>query len=186
MRFKVLFISAAAAVILLFGMAAGESDQFRPDAFAGEEQPQITGTLESTLKYLPHAIDLWHDANLKGDGGLAMKRQTYLLALLRADMKRNAEAFDRYRMELAAAESPGHELSTLQRQELLASLNAADQWFKVKRRLIGAITKSNAFSNKFRLMGDYCELLRREMDQSRTRVAATEESEIDDSGETEK
>jgi len=186
MRFKVLFISAAAAMILLAGMAAGDSDRFRPDTFAGEEQPQITGTLESTLKYLPHAIDLWHDANLKGDGSLAMKREIYLLALLRADMMRNAEAFDGYRMELSASDSPGNEILTLQRQELLENLNAADQWFKVKRRLIGAITKSGAFSNKFRLMGDYCELLRREMDQSRTRVAATEDSEIDDSEEREK
>jgi hypothetical protein len=48
-----------------------------------------------------------------------------------------------------------------------------------KRVLVDAITRTDAFSNKYRLLGDYVGLLRREVGLPKLKLAVDKKSEAD-------
>jgi len=56
-------------------------------------------------------------------------------------------------------------------REDVSDLNQAKQLLSVKERLASTLKQSTAFSNKYRLLGDYLEVLRRELGITRVELA---------------
>ena len=172
-----------AAALALAGLAfAGEMNT--EDAVQSVSIPQplqeyyYGGLAPEKLAY---CIDLWYDAALKGDKGNASKYEQMINDILRTDL-------DSTRQELSLF---GKQLDEFQKAELLQdSTNASTykfspeildaqemyghEWecYKSKERLAGTIRNTDSFSNKYRLMSDYIEVLRRDIGLPKLKYAA--------------
>jgi hypothetical protein len=181
MGLKNLLLGISASVLLIAPVKAGqpEPDKAIPTAAIEQQQPDDCRNVGATLVKLGHFVDLWRDANLQNDGNRVRQYEMELTEMLRDDIRQCMEQMDHCKQKLCS-ESTNGSVSTvsdsdLQRAELLSDLHDADQLLKAKKYLLSGITRTGAFSNKFRLLGDYMELLRRELDRTAVRVAVSDE-----------
>ncbi len=156
-----------------------------PAALAGQGQStdREAGKLfdfNTTRDRLEHAVDLWHDANLKGNRAGAEEKYESILVLLGQDIvssRRMLRLFAQERLlqhsatdieEKNLLESNGHEAEMeVERKEIeqLAAL------INTKVAIKDAIDRSKVFSNRYRLLGDYINLLRKELDIPKVKLA---------------
>lgn len=128
---------------------------------------------------LEYALDLWHDATLKGDAELAEECQARVDYVVATDLTANEEFLSVCaRQALLAVESDTHGHA-----DSSAALRAGQETFgelydlyRAKRAVYDSFRKSEAFSNKARLLGDYIQLLRRELSLPRLKYALAEPS----------
>lgn len=131
-------------------------------------------------KRLSYAVDLWYDAVLKGDDDLVIERQVIILGLLQQDLDSSdyvLGAFERLlhrathdALQLDTSESLKDDYPLLERLDREVYTHAR-QDFKVKERIFSAIQRTPALSNKYRLMSDYIEVLRRQVGLPRLKLA---------------
>jgi hypothetical protein len=114
-------------------------------------------------------------ANLEGDPGKIERHQSKLFGLIRADIKQSHTFVQRREME--ASQSAGDLQNRNKRKEHqdlrvdLANLKTARQLVMAKEKLFFALKRSDTFSNKYRLLNDYVELLQRELGVVRMELA---------------
>ena len=126
----------------------------------------------ATLERLSHTVDLWHDANLKDDQSLAYRYEQQLNEIILSDIGATARHLSQRAKEIKRSVRQMHceERRWSEPMDDQASLaddtkdnEKLEMIFKTKKRLAAAIAKSEAFSNRFRLLGDYEEVLRAEL-----------------------
>jgi hypothetical protein len=124
---------------------------------------------------LDRAVDRWYEATLAGDNGKTREYEQRLVHLLAADIDRTQDQVNTLTAHLADNSSdsligplpPGYSANPIR-----DSLSILKDQVRLKRMLLGAITQSDAFSNKYRLLGDYVDLLRREVGLPKLKLAA--------------
>lgn len=135
-------------------------------------------------KRLAYALDLWYDAVLKGDDDQVADRESILFGLLQQDVDSTGRVLRMFNALLARAEADATRLDTGQSLSddypLLEALNRdiySEAWdvYKNKQKLLTAVRRSGSISNKYRLMSDYIEVLRREIGLPRLRLATTQQ-----------
>lgn len=180
MRVKTLIVGISAFVMCVTPAFAGQPDP-KPaaptDNTVATQQPQDCRNAGATLVKLGHFVDLWRDANLNDETGRAKEYEMEMTDMLRNDIRQCMEQIDQCKQKLCNDSETGS-VSTVsagdvQRGTVIDNLQEADSLLKAKKRLLGAIMRTNAFSNKYRLFGDYMELLRRELDRDAVKVALT-------------
>lgn len=129
-----------------------------------QDQKQLAQT-RHTLDELSQHINLWHEANLLGDDRQISKHEKRLRAIIASDLAQSKKVAKQYRNKVARARNPkeSHEYETEQAQ--------AENLAKAKDRISDCLKRGKAFSNKYRLLGDYKDLLRRELGQERLHLA---------------
>jgi hypothetical protein len=133
-----------------------------------------------TVKEFSHAINLWHDANLKGDRAKIRKYEDKLYNIMRDDIGSTATVVKRYESEASQSarefkrgdrnwseQTDDH--GDLRDDRLV--LQKARGILKTKQRLAASFIKSPAFSGKYRLLGDYVDILRKEQGMTRIELA---------------
>jgi hypothetical protein len=156
---------------------------------AGERADETAGAqsfapyqLEQRLERLVHHIDLWHDACLKGD----QKRIDGFLADINSILTEDlAETKERARQCARKAALSHPNQPDQQDRENGVTVSSSDHLeFKAVRALLGtkellstSIGKSDSFSNKYRLLGDYIEVIRRQLKMPKLKLATAKESE---------
>jgi len=132
---------------------------------------------------LAYCIDLWYDAALKGDNSKAAKYEKMIHDILRTDLDSTRQAlslFGRQLDESQKAEIVQDSVVPLNYKfspEILEAQELYDQeWesYKAKERLVVTIQSSGSFSNKYRLMSDYIEVLRRDIGLPKLKYAASQ------------
>jgi hypothetical protein len=123
------------------------------------------------------AVDQWYDAVLAGDDGRAREREKQLLKSLLIDIDQAQERVRQLSSQLAADNQSVQMDSAL--HPLKDSLSQLNETLQSKRVLVDAITRTDAFSNKYRLLGDYVGLLRREVGLPKLKLAVDKKSEAD-------
>ncbi|MFH1686923.1 MAG: hypothetical protein ABIE70_05305 [bacterium] len=135
---------------------------------------------KSRIKQLSHLIDLWHDANLKGDQSKIDQLAQQLEEMLHRDMDATARAISQAQAEKARSAREFHRghrhwsEKVDDKRDLSDDIHDADQLretLKVKKRLAASISKSPAFSNRYRLLGDYMDVMRHEVGMTRLELA---------------
>lgn len=130
---------------------------------------------------LAYVVDLWYDAVLKGDQPRVSAREKDLLKLIQQDIDSTNIVLEQFRQLLWQAQvasvvmpDTGHSLSDdlplleyLDRDRYSYELDLC----KTKEKLVAAIRHSNAFSNKYRLISDYIEVLRRQIGLPKLKLA---------------
>jgi len=133
-----------------------------------------------TVKELSHAINLWHDANLKGDRAKIRKYEDKLYNIMRDDMASTATVVKRYETEASqsAREFKRGDRNWSERTDDHGDLRVDRQDLQktrgilmTKQRLAASFVKSPAFSSKYRLLGDYVDILRQEQGMTRVELA---------------
>lgn len=169
---------APVLILLLLGLSAASG--VTSDTPAADSTPQPVVVLHQPADSEPAAqlarlIDLWHDAYLKADSERIRKWQGDLIAFMYADIERTRWRYDacRKRAEAAGLDRADGALSPLE-QDLVDQLTDADQWLKVKKRLRHGFENSTAFSNRYRLLGDYLQVLRLESGRALPPMADTD------------
>ncbi len=167
---KLLPVFLLQAVLVTSASVMAENQS--PAEQSEQMQSQTPPSPGANIKELNHAINLWHDATLKGDGPLAARRFIDIETVIRTDISQNQMRVDKYRWQLeVGAKKDNSQEAALDRQKVMAKLSEADSWLKIKRRILSAVLRAEAFSNRYRLLGDYVEIMRRELDKAQKKMA---------------
>lgn len=120
-------------------------------------------------------IDLWYQATLAGDNSQANEYENKILRLLSIDIECTQERLLKM-IEQAKSAQNDTDAKTATADSLPSplqdSINFLHSRLKVKRILSSTISDSDAFSNKYRLLGDYVELIRRDVGLPKLKLAS--------------
>jgi len=165
-----LWFAVMALVAGMATIAAADTPVARPDSSLS------TGN-NLEVDSLNVMIDQWYDAILAGDDGRVRERGKHLLRSLSTDIDQSQERIHRLLEQLAADnQSPDVDSVPHPLKDSLATLN---EILNTKRMLVDAITRADALSNKYRLLGDYVGLIRREVGLPKLKLAVDKKSEAD-------
>ena len=167
--FRILFMTLS-IILICFAIGLSEDNNNQETWNSIIETQQANGDIkqtETSLVKLAHYIDLWHKANLKGDRKLILSYEEDILDVIKFDI-RTSQAFVTYNEKKEADEN---DKSTYLYDPGWKNINKMSSILKAKKRLAGSFTRTTSFSNKLRLLGDYQELMRRELDLSRVKLA---------------
>jgi hypothetical protein len=178
MSVKTLIIVFGAALILMGTATAGEKQEENTGKTYGP--PVKLFELKTTCDRLSHSVDLWHDANLKGNEDAVVKYFDEMLVMIDQDIvasRRMLKLFAQQRL-LEHATNDVEQRNLLENRENQAELDADRKAIEQLAALINtktavrdAIGRSDVFSNKYRLLGDYINLLRKELNIPKVKMA---------------
>jgi len=130
---------------------------------------------------LSHEIDLWHDAILKRNAKRVRKHQKRIFSLIDSDIRARSQAVRRYEREAnksvrnvvenVRADEPVSASEKYAAKDDIKDLRKARQLVKAKEILFDSIKRTETFSNRYRLLGDYLEIVRRENRMNRIELA---------------
>jgi hypothetical protein len=119
------------------------------------------------------AIDAWRMACLAGEDKLASEGEKNLMTLIDRDLKWCANTLEQFDGDDKST-SPDKTVATNQKdgknEEVSVEDTMAWEIFSAKKQLARNIRHTNAFSNKYRLLGDYEDLIKREKSADRAGV----------------
>ncbi len=161
--------------LVLVGMSwAAAGDKAPAQKEIRQDKQEITQAKQA-LDEFKECIDQWHMANLEGAPDKIERHQSKLFGIIRVDIKQSHIFVQRREREAGASASDLQETSNRnQQQDLrvdLANLKIARQLVMAKEKLFFALKRSKTFSNKYRLLNDYVELLQRELGVVRVELA---------------
>ncbi|PWB70389.1 hypothetical protein C3F09_09145 [candidate division GN15 bacterium] len=171
-----------AALLALAGLVIA-ADQNQPPSKEPVSIPEplqeyyYTGLEPEKLAY---CIDLWYDAALKGDKGKSAKYEQMIDDILRGDLDSTRQALSLFARQLDQRQQAEIALdSTILNDKFSPEVIEAQElygreWdsYKAKAKIAGTIQSSASFSNKYRLMSDYIEVLRRDVGLPKLKYAA--------------
>jgi hypothetical protein len=172
MRLKILILPA----VILFCACPAFSERADSTENAAALNPWGDYSQELILTTLEINHELWLEAQLAGHREQAAQIEKDLLALLNCDIYAHQEQVRQMAEDLPPSSNSkpdtadSNTTDSLSRQvdfqKAISALNA-------KEALHRSMEKTGAFSNKYRLLGDYIDLLRRELDMPRLKLASS-------------
>jgi hypothetical protein len=125
-------------------------------------------------------VDQWYQAILTGDDGQAGGLERDIVRLLTIDINqtqsRLTKLMEKSRLEQTDT-NPSFAKVDSEDNPLHGSIDFLRSTLNVKKILLGSISNSDAFSNKYRLLGDYVELIRREVGLPKLKLASEKRAE---------
>jgi hypothetical protein len=176
---KGVVILAAGLWLCSFAPAAGQL-QKRSDRQELGRGGQALAEVKSTVARLTRAIDLWHEANIHNAARLVKEREKEILNIVEADIRSNATFVLTCRLEVDRSErelegphatAAGKADDRRDWRDDRANLKRMEGILKVKERLYTSLRRSESFSSKYRLLGDYVDMLRQELRSQKIEVA---------------
>lgn len=169
-RKATLAYSIICGLILAAVPAIGQDNQpikqTDPNIAPAQEVVEV-GEISTTSQKLNRAVDLWHDANLKGDVRKSNEYERMIFDLLMADIR-----FLRSQIDVATRRVPEKEIDTLTLRRQQENLKKNAGFLRAKERLVSSLRKAEAFSNKYRLYGDYLQVLKIERRRNSIQLAS--------------
>lgn len=171
-RYHLIFI----IIILAFASGAATAGNYlekKQDKREIRQDKKELGTTSATLDRLSGTIDRWVEANLIGHNKKAHSYEESILEQIQADIASSHGQLERYEAEVRSSAREYKSLHQSQaarhddRADLrddVKDLHLAGRLLKEKERLASSLRKVVAFSNKYRLLGDYMEVMQRELD----------------------
>jgi len=163
-----------AAIVAVFGIAvAGQVTRPAVESPAGDLNEVLT--VEETIALLEEEYDQWLEAVLGGSQTEAAQIEKNVFGIVNLDIMRNQEGVRIRAREIALAsdqKSSSREDSVAAGGELKQAINHLN----AKEAVFRSALKTDAFSNKYRLLGDYIDLLRRELEMPRLKYVLHEKS----------
>jgi len=174
-------IVVLAACLLLTGsvVAGSKAERIQDRQEIRQDLANINHT-QTTLEALEHAVDLWHDANLKHDKELAKKYMVQIEVIIQNDIDHARKAVkaaqkeknQSYRERTRRHATRGAKADDVRdHRDDVRDAGAWQDVYKLKKRLMVSIKRGEAFSNRYRLLGDYADVLRKEVNMNRVELA---------------
>lgn len=143
-----------------------------------QDKMELVAT-SATLDRLSGTIDRWVEANLTGNNKKANSYEESILEQIQADIASSRRQLERYEAEVRSSAKEYNLLhqSRAARHDDQADLrddvkdlHLAGRLLKEKERLASSLHKVATFSNKYRLLGDYMEVMRRELGMAKVEL----------------
>ncbi len=164
-------------ISLLGSVVAGNLPGKRELGPEQKEYPQTLTDIEITLDHLAHTCDLWHDAILKGDMKKAAMWEEKINSILKVDLDDSRRTV----RHLARQSSMKNSKETKTESGRVITKHEPDKKFQhslsvlnVKEHLSISFSRTEAFSNKYRLLSDYIDLLRKQLKMPKIKFAENE------------
>jgi hypothetical protein len=140
------------------------------------DKPWEEYPLDAVLTELEVDYTLWLEAQLVGDRAEKERLEKNLVGLVNYDIFVNQELVRDLAKRVALASSQkedatGGPPSAATRSQEKVTFEQAIARLNVKEMLFRSFSRSPSFSNKYRLLGDYIDLLRKELDMPRLKLA---------------
>ena len=170
------------ALVLVAGVAAVSAGEKPLTPGYNSQAPQLVYNVNETLNHLKRHIDLWHDANLKGDADKISLYEGVLKDIINDDIAQSKKTV-RSLAQLAVLESMSENSEENSSDEFKNPIRTNDRFknmvsnLNAKKKLADAFNRARAFSNKYRLLGDYVYLLQQELKIVRVEIASEESDE---------
>jgi len=181
MRSKRYYIIFIIALVFAVKITAGESSwERRQDRKEICQAAQELRNTKVAFDQLICTINLWHDANLKQDNKMIRKYEAAIFELIRTDLASSRRVVQQHEAEVRrSAREYNRPYNTRvgsrdDRNDLHDDVQdhyRASQLLKRKEHLAASLFRATAFSNKYRLLDDYAEVLRRELGMNRIEIA---------------
>jgi hypothetical protein len=172
MRFVVL-----AFVVTLTSVAVVAADQ------PGAAQTDISAltwseySQQGILSTLELDHDLWLEAQLGGDHDQVARIEKELLGLINRDIFGHQERVREIAKDMVLSSVPGPDSAAAPAAsdslQSRVDFKGEIDILNAKEALCRSFRRTDAFSNKYRLLGDYIDLLRRELEMPRLKMAIT-------------
>lgn len=164
--------------LLLSGVviASEKGQAARGTVTAEGTQPPGARDIGITIDDLLHQIDLWYAAVLEGSDGLAGQHESVIMQTVRDDLERSKAAVRELAKRTTLAKGRPHGgfdvlMDTFQSDQ--------DQTFRHTLSIVRnkeqkslALERTEAVSNKYRLISDYVDLLRKQLGMQRIKLAS--------------
>ncbi len=153
-------------------IAVGDYAEKKQDKGEIRQDKKELRATSAALTRLSETIDHWVEANLTGHDKKARRYEESILEQIRADITTTRQQLERYEAEVDSSVreySRAHQSAAARHDDRvdlrddIKDLNLAKRLLKEKERLSSALREVAAFSNKYRLLGDYMEVMRREL-----------------------
>jgi len=120
-------------------------------------------SVESTLEEMQQEHRDWVAATLRGDQGEAGAHERALFAALWLDLRSTEERVRQLAKDVALSQDSLTAGGRVVADETQSRFQYELRNLKAKKTLSKSLQRTDAFSNKYRLMGDYIYLLRKEL-----------------------
>ncbi|RME31052.1 MAG: hypothetical protein D6800_01160 [Candidatus Zixiibacteriota bacterium] len=126
--------------------------------------------IQKTYRQLSRIVDRWHTAVLRGKTHQAAKLEHSLETVMSADLEAHRRKLRRAARQVALSNPTSATDSSLaaKRGKTFRKLRSL---LRTKEHLLRSFQRSRAFSNRYRLAGDYLEILRWQLGSQRTWLA---------------
>lgn len=179
--------SNALIVVAALALASAQTaspEEKKPEQAAKQtinsDQPMVKIDRQQTIDKLTAQIEDWHEANLEGKESTINREFAAIVALLEEDIIAS-------RIELRQSAENSALTENNAAQSMVSSKPVSDQpeqsafeqrlsTFKTKELIAKSIKHSSAFSNKYRLLGDYVDLLRKELGMPKALLASRDKN----------
>ena len=171
-----IIVFAVALIVMVPAVMAGQKQGDQPD----NNKSASPFKLDNTRDRLIHRIDLWHDAILKGKQSEGEKHYENIVLAVEEDI-----VVSRRLLKLFAQQILLQNAANETEEPNLVDRDSRQTDMEVDRRAIEdlaavintkvalkeALDRATAFSNRYRLLGDYINLLRKELDIPKVKLA---------------
>ncbi len=162
-----------AATSILFGPVAAATPEK-----AAETEPiaEVSCSPEKMVARFEAQHQAWLEAVLCGDSKKAEQSETNLLGMVDRDILVHRESVRSLATKIALSSSDNVDPTTAlprvsQGSKFHEEFQHSVSRLETKEALYRSLRKTEAFSNKYRLLGDYIDLLRRELKMPRLKLA---------------
>jgi len=176
-RYHLIFI----ILVLAFasGAAAGNYLEKKQDKREIRQDKMELVATSAALARLSGTIDRWVEANLTGHNKKAHRYEESILEQIQADIASSRRQLERYEAEVRSSAKEYNLLhqsraarhdDRVDLRDDVKDLHLTGRLLKEKERLASALHKVATFSNKYRLLGDYMEVMRRELGMAKVEL----------------
>lgn len=170
--FKLLIITLSLfAVSSIF--AAEKSNELHKDKKELRQDIKNQHHTRNFKKELNTAVDLWYEANLKGDNKRIRHCERNVYRLIKEDIKNSYRLIYQTKKEYHQTKKDYNDNKSNQRalRDDSKDTIAAKNLVKAKKRLFNKLKKGGSFDYKYCLLGDYLQLLRHQQKLTRMELA---------------
>jgi exonuclease VII large subunit len=184
MRFqRILLIFLLTALILPVGATIADNNNqgLQNQNDIRQNQRKLNNT-RTVFEQLSRNIDLWHDANLKGNSKKIHQLEQQILVQIQADIALAEQAVKRYETEVPRFK-PEPKLTantSANRGSDFRDYQDAKQRLQAKKQLADAVARATTFSHRYRLLENYLEILRTELGITRPELVGDNDKLFDD------
>lgn len=113
-------------------------------------------------------IDLWHDASLKADNKAVAEHKQMMFDIISDDIKENYQSVSYAKLDASYTKE---ETKNSANKNLVDDLNNDENSLKTKKLLLASLKNSKSFAYSYRLLADYLQLLKNDIDANKIEIA---------------
>lgn len=172
---SIFLVTLAFSLLIAIGVTAGEDLQKANQQTKQVEQPQLC------LDKLNSVIDYWHDAYLNGDDKKIQEYEEKICDVIVDDINALYKLVSSTESAVSASSVEGENAANQDGKSEAARIRKI---LNAKELLLARLQTGESFGQKYRVLGDYQDLLRRQLGLTRLELAEDVEEFVGDGGDS--